>query len=60
MNRNTKHYVRDSHTLTEAEEGEEKGKSRESRRRRRMKHSMHIFSKDVLEKEKKEIEKWDE
>jgi hypothetical protein len=25
-----------------------------------MKHSMHIFSKDVLEKEKKKIEKGDE
>jgi hypothetical protein len=60
MNRNTKHYVRNSYTLTEAKEREERDKSRESRRRRRVKHTMHIFSKDALEKGKKEIEKRDE
>jgi hypothetical protein len=60
MNRNTKQYVINSYTPTEGKKGEERSKSRESRRRKRVKHSMHIFSKDVLEKEKKEIEKWDE
>jgi hypothetical protein len=54
MNRNTIQYVKNSYTPTEGKEGEESGRSRESRRRRRLKHSMHIFSKDLLEKEKKE------
>jgi hypothetical protein len=60
MNRNTKHSVRNSHAPTEAKEREGKNKNRESRKRRRVKHSMHILSKDGLEKEKKKIEKGDE
>jgi hypothetical protein len=59
MNRNTKHYEKNSHIPTEAKEVEERSKSRESRRKRRVKHSIYIFSRDALEKEKKKIEKGD-
>jgi hypothetical protein len=50
MNRNTKHYVRNSYTPTYTKEGEETNNRNRIKRRGRVTHRMHIFSKDVLEK----------
>jgi hypothetical protein len=49
MNRNTKHYVRKLIHTQRGKKKKKRSKSRESGRRRRAKHSIHIFSKDVLE-----------